>query len=138
MVMRVYKPTNRRARTGPSVEIDRRKAHRFDLTWLAVVKGVGEYGQPFQEFSTLRNLSSTGACLSLTISLPVGIRVELDVRSPLSQKQWLRYFGRVIYAECQPEQQIIGIRFESAKPTFIPAAAVIRLHTTPARSSVVH
>jgi hypothetical protein len=106
-------------------------ARRFDVTWPVIIRGVDEQGQAFQEFSSLQNLSARDAAMGLMRSLPAGARVEMDICSPLSRRYWLRYWGRVVSVECYAERQVVSVSFESAKPAFIPAAAVVRLHLAP-------
>jgi PilZ domain len=115
-----------------------RRARRFSVTWPVVVSGVDRNGRGFQEFSYLKNLSPTGACLGLARALTLGDAIEMDVRTPLSRKQWLRYFGKIVRIEQPGGPQAIGICFESVKPTFVPALAVLRLRQNKARSCSIH
>ena len=117
---------------------NRRHYRRFRLNWPVVIKGVDRFDKAFQEICFLKNLSPAGACLSLSGSLSVGARIEMDVHTPLSRKRWLRYVGKVIHLANQAEAQVIGIRFESARPTFVPAAAVMRLRLSEGWPGLVH
>src|SRR4051794_32690126 len=118
-VMQVQKKNENREQTRSPVAIKgRRQSRRFRVTWPVVVRGFDQQGEAFQEFCFLKNLSPTGACLGLRRALAVGATVEMDVRTPLSRKQWLRYFGKVIYAGDHLRPQVTGIRFDSAKPAF--------------------
>lgn len=139
MVMQVQKEIDNREQTGSPVAIRiRRQSRRFRVTWPVVVRGFDQHGEAFQEFCFLKNLSPAGACLGLRRSLAVGATVEMDVRTPLSRKQWLRYFGKVIYAGHHLRLQATGIRFDSTKPAFVPAAAVVRLRLIKGQSCIVH
>ncbi|MEN3331307.1 MAG: hypothetical protein V7641_672 [Blastocatellia bacterium] len=139
MVMQVQKEIDKPEQAVSPVAISgRRQARRFGVTWPVVVRGFDQHGEAFQEFCFLKNLSPTGACLGLKRSLDVGATIEMDVRTPLSQKQWLRYFGKVIYVGSQARPQATGIRFDSARPAFVPAAAVVRLRLLKGQSCIVH
>jgi PilZ domain len=118
-------------------KFNRRQARRFGVTWPVVIRGYDRQGRSFQEFSCLKNLSPVGACFALTRALTVGAAIEMDVRTPLSRKQWLRYFGRVVYVGGSSEPQTIGLRFDSAKPSFVPDT-VVRLRQIKAESCAVH
>jgi hypothetical protein len=62
----------------------------------------------------------------------------MDVCTPMSRKQWLRYFGKVIYVGHQARPQATGVRFDSARPVFVPTAAVVRLRLIKGQSCIVH
>jgi len=139
MVMQVQKKNDNREQTvWPVARRSRRQTRRFDATWPVVVKGFDQHDKAFQEFCFLKNLSPTGACLGLTRSLAVGAIIEMDVRTPLSRKRWLRYFGKVIYVRHPAELQATGIRFESTRPAFVPTAAVVRLHLIERQNCIIH
>ncbi len=139
MVTQMQKMTRkRRLMMSLMMSGNRRQSRRFGLNWPVVIKGVDRYDKPFQEVCFLKNLSPAGACLSLSRSLSVGARVEMDVRTPLSRKQWLRYVGKVIHLTHQAERQALGIRFESARPAFVPAAAVMHLRLNGGRNGLIH
>ena len=116
----------------------RRRAHRFEVTWPVVVSGFDQRGEAFQEFCFVKNLSSTGACLDLTRLLAIGATVKVDLCTPLSRKQCLRYSGKVIYVGHPVKLQTVGIEFDSVKPTFIPAVAAIRFRPLRSTGPVVH
>lgn len=138
MVTSVHKAINNKAANAPAEITNRRKMRRFDVSWPVVIRGVDEHGQPFQEFSSLQNLSPKGAAVGLTISLPTGAYVEMDVCCPLGRRHWLRYWGKVVSVKGYAKRQIISVSFESAKPAFIPAAAVVRLHLAESRRFRLH
>ena len=138
MVTPVHKAINKRAAKAPAKINDRRKTRRFDVTWPVVIRGVDEHSQPFQEFCFLQNLSPQGAAVEVIISLPIDARVEVDVCCPLSRRHWLRYWGRVVAVEGCAKRLIISVCFDSARPAFIPAAAVVRLHLAESRRFRLH
>jgi hypothetical protein len=139
MVMQVQKEIDKRKQAvSPAALRGRRLARRFGMTWPVVVRGFDQHGEAFQEFCFLKNLSPTGACLGLKRSLAVGATIEMDMRTPLSRKQWLRYLGKVIYVGPQARPQATGIRFDSARPAFVPAAAVVRLRLRKGQRCIVH
>jgi len=118
--------------------LNQRQARRIGVTWQAVVRGFDRHGEAFQEFCSLKNLSPRGACLSLIRRLAVGASVEIDVRSPLSRKQWLRYFAEVVHVGQPAGPQAIGVRFRSIRPAFVPAAAVVRLRQVTPQAEYIH
>ena len=139
MVMQVQKEIDNREQAVSPVAIrSRRQARRFGMMWPVVVRGFDQHGEAFQEFCFLENLSPTGACLGLMRSLAVGATIEMDVRTPLSRKQWLRYFGKIIYVGHPAKPQATGIRFDSARPVFVPTTAVVRLRLLKGQSCIVH
>ncbi|MFL6277892.1 MAG: PilZ domain-containing protein [Blastocatellia bacterium] len=138
IVMQMTEQTkNRNPKLAPLAN-SLRRARRFSVTWPVIVRGIDRNGRGFQEFSYLKNLSPTGAYLSLARALTLGDAIEMDVRTPLSRRQWLRYFGRIVRIEQPGGPQTIGISFESVKPTFVPALALLRLRQNKARSCSVH
>jgi hypothetical protein len=118
--------------------LNQRSSRGFDVTWPAIIRGVDEQGQAFQEFTSLQYLSPAGATVGLMMSLPTGARVEIDIRCPLSRRYWLRYWGRVVSVEYYAERQIVSVTFDSTKPAFIPAAAIVRLHLAASRNCRLH
>lgn len=132
------KITNRELSVSMAALSRRRQARRFNLKWPVVIRGYDQRGKAFQEFCSLKNISATGACLGLKKPLAVGTNIELDVRTPLSQKHWLRYFGKVVYVERQGGAQVIGVHFDSARPAFVPTAAVVHLNGAKDQRDILH
>jgi hypothetical protein len=138
MVTPVHKAINKRTLNAPVENMNRRRTRRFDVAWPIILRGVDEDGQPFQEFSYLQNLCSGGAALESRSALYTGARVEMDVCCPLNQRQWLRYWGKVVSVESSVERQVIRVCFDSARPAFVPAAAVLRLQVGGFRGRRLH
>jgi len=134
----VHQAVNKRAASVAIEELDERPARCFDVTWPVIIRGVDEQGNAFQEFSSLQNLSPAGAAIEVMMSLPTGAHVEIDICCPLNRRYWLRYWGRVVAVECYAGRQVVNVSFQSAKPTFIPAAAVLRLHVARPRKNHLH
>ncbi|HJQ23964.1 MAG TPA: PilZ domain-containing protein [Blastocatellia bacterium] len=136
--MQLTKATsNRELQTAPAAT-GRRRARRYGVTWPIIVRGLDPRGKGFQEFAFLKNLSATGACFALTRVLAPGAAIEMNVRTPLSRKQWLRYVGKVVYAGQAAGPQFLGVRFDSVRPAFVPAAAVTCLRPIEVESCLVH
>lgn len=131
--MKMTKEANGRKEPPAPAATSRRQARRFGVAWPVVVRGKG-----FQEFALLKNLSATGACLVLTRALAPDSAVEMDVRTPLSRRQWLRYFGKVVYAGEATGPQLLGVRFDSVRPAFVPTAAVVCFRQRGVASCIVH
>ena len=136
--MQLTKATSNREWQTAGAVTGHRRARRFGVAWPVIVRGFDQRGKGFQEIAFLKNLSATGACFGLTRALAPGAAVEIDVRTPLSRKQWLRYFGKVVYAGQAAGPQVLGIRFDSARPAFVPTAAVICWRQAEVKSCIVH
>lgn len=113
------------------------RSRRFRANWPVIVRGWDDSGEPFQELAVLRNLSSGGAGISLVQRPMPGTRVEIDVQTPFGTR-WLRYQGRVIYVREAIGYRSVGICYESAMPSFVPAAAIWRLTGIAERTCQIH
>ena len=96
---------------GPLIE--RRRAKRFQVDWQIRVEGTGHGGRSFIETGALRNISSSGALLSLRVPLPEGTRLDVYIKLPM--QKWMRYPARVVRIE---QDTAAAVRFDSARPDF--------------------
>jgi hypothetical protein len=70
------------------------------------------------ENGELRNLSSTGALLSLPKALTTGTQLDVYIKLPLTDKKWMRYTARVVRIETGPTAVTAAVSFDSARPDF--------------------
>jgi len=97
---------------GPLIE--RRRAKRFQVDWQVRVECDDSNGGSFIDSGMLRNISSSGALLSLTNALPAGTRLDVYINLPLRGKKWMKYPARVVRIELGAA----AVRFDSARPDF--------------------
>lgn len=136
--MQLTKATSSQEPQTAPAATGRRQARRYSLIWPVIVRGFDQRGKGFQEFAFLKNLSATGACFELTRTIILGTAIEMNVRTPLSRKHWLRYFGKVVYAGQSAGAPLLGVRFDSCKPAFVPAMAVTYSRQLEVESCMVH
>lgn len=101
---------------GPLIE--RRSAKRFQVDWQIRVEGNDGSEGGFVESGVLRNISSSGALLSLTNPLPTGTQLDVYINLPLKGKKWMKYPARVIRIERGAAAVTAAVRFDSARPDF--------------------
>ncbi len=97
---------------GPLIE--RRGAKRFQVDWQIRVEGAAASESSFVETGVLRNISSSGALLSLRYSLSTGTQLDVYIELPLTGKKWMRYPACVV----RSEMGWAAVTFESARPDF--------------------
>jgi hypothetical protein len=97
--------------------IERRRATRFHLDWqIRVARDVGSEGN-YIESGVLRNLSSSGALISLPEPLAAGTQLELYIKLPLNERRWIRYSASVLRIE-PGRTAITAIKFDGTRPDF--------------------
>lgn len=101
---------------GPLIE--RRRAKRFQVDWQIRVEGNDGNEGGFVERGVLRNISSSGALLSLTNALPAGTQLDVYIKLPLKGKKWMKYPARVVRIELGAAAVTAAVRFDSARPDF--------------------
>ena len=97
--------------------IERRRAKRFQVDWQIRVEITGDRGDTRSETGALRNISSSGALLSLTKPLSKGTRLAIYIKLPLQGKKWMKYPARVVRIE-SGDSVFAAIKFDSARPNF--------------------
>jgi hypothetical protein len=98
---------------------EKREARRFPVGWPVKITGVDATGLRFEEASVAKDLSSKGVFVSLTRAVAVGSELQVLIKVPLGQQQWMSYPGRVVRADSQRSQHRVGIRFSTVKPAFV-------------------
>lgn len=98
--------------------IERRRATRFHLNWQIRVQRehVNEGGNSI-ESGVLRNLSSSGALISLPEPLATGTQLNVYIRLPLNERRWMRYSASVLRIE-PGRTAITAIKFDGTRPDF--------------------
>lgn len=112
MQQAVYNTICLKCTGGPLIE--RRRAKRFQVDWQVRVECDGGDGGGLVESGMLRNISSSGALLSLTNALPSGTRLDVYINLPLKGKKWMKYPARVVRLELGAA----AVRFDSVRPDF--------------------
>lgn len=116
MQQAVYNSICLRYTGGPLIE--RRRAKRFQVDWQIRVEGNDASQGGFIESGVLRNISSSGALLSLTDPLPTGTQLDIYIKLPLKGKQWMKYPARVVRIELGVSAVAAAVKFDSARPAF--------------------
>ena len=100
---------------GPLIE--RRRAKRFQVDWQIKVEGTVDGGERFAEIGVLRNISSSGALLSIPHAPIEGMALDVYIQLPLQGKKWMKYPAQVIRVE-QGDSAITAVKFDTARPVF--------------------
>jgi hypothetical protein len=108
---------------GPLIE--RRRAKRFQVDWQIRVAITRKGGSTSVETGALRNISSSGALVSLATPLTAGAELDVYIKLPLRGKKWMKYPARVVRVEPGDAAVAAAIKFDSARPNFgLPLAPV--------------
>lgn len=100
---------------GPLIE--RRRAKRFQVDWQIKVEGNFDGGERFAEVGVLRNISSSGALLSIPHAPIEGTSLDVYIQLPLQGKKWMKYPAQVIRVE-PGVSAITAVKFDTARPVF--------------------
>ncbi len=102
----------------PIIVSNRRREWRFDLPLEAVVKGQLPQGKPFEETTTIENISSGGAYFGLNSEVVIGSKLDLTINLPEKltegRKMQLVVSGttvRLEKAEKKGKKQGVAVRF---------------------------
>jgi len=112
----VYNTIRLKYTGGPLIE--RRTAKRFQVDWPVRVEGDDGIEGSFVESGVLRNISSSGALLSLPEPLAAGTQLDVYVKLPLKGTKWMKYSACVVRIELVAAAVTTAIRFDSARPDF--------------------
>jgi hypothetical protein len=97
--------------------IERRRAKRFQVDWQIRVEGNVDGGESFIETGVLRNISSSGALLSIQAPLSQGMTLDVFINLPLHGNKWMKYPARVVRVESGPPAAA-AVKFDRARPVF--------------------
>jgi hypothetical protein len=100
---------------GPLIE--RRRAKRFQVDWQIKVEGNVDGGERFVEVGVLRNISSSGALLSIFHAPAEGTALDVYIQLPLQGKKWMKYPAQVVRVE-PGVSAITAVKFDTARPVF--------------------
>ena len=105
---------NIRVTGGPLIE--RRITKRFQVDWQVQIHCEDSEGQVIN--GVLRNLSSSGALLTITDTLIPGTQLDLYIKLPLSEKKWMKYPARVVRIENDTDGIKTAVSFDCRRPEF--------------------
>lgn len=97
--------------------IERRRAKRFQVDWQVRVESGTDGDEAFVESGVLRNLSSSGALLSLSYPLPDGATLDVYIKLPLHGTKWMKYAARVVRVE-SGVSPVAAVKFDASRPDF--------------------
>lgn len=102
----------------PVIVSNRRREWRFDLPLEAVVEGQLPQGKPFEETTTIENISSGGAYFGLNSGVVIGSKLNLTINLPEKltegRKMQLVVSGtavRLEKSEKKGKKQGVAVRF---------------------------
>jgi hypothetical protein len=100
---------------------ERRCRRRFDVAWELAVKGRDQAGGDFNEAGRLENLSSGGAYLYFQKRLKAGARIELRIKLPFKNNNWMKYVAEVVRLEHSGSGMNVAVKFNTPRPVFVGA-----------------
>ena len=100
---------------------DRRCGRRFEVGWELAVKGKDQGGRDFDEAGHLENLSSGGAYFYFQKRLKAGARIELRIKIPFKNNNWMKYAAQVVRLEQSGEEVGVAVKFNASRPVFVGA-----------------
>jgi hypothetical protein len=102
--------------TGGSL-IERRRAKRFQVDWQIKIEASIDSGERVVEMGVLRNISSSGALLSIPNAPAEGTALDVYIQLPLEAKKWMKYPAQIIRVE-PGVSSIAAVKFDTARPVF--------------------
>jgi hypothetical protein len=100
---------------------ERRCGRRFDVGWELAVRGNDFGGIDFDEAGRLGNLSSGGAYFYFQKRLKAGERIELRIKVPFKNNNWMKYAAEVVRLEQSGERVGVAVKFNTPRPVFVGA-----------------
>ena len=94
--------------------IERRRAKRFQVDWQIRVEGSNGSESSIIERGVLRDISSSGALLSLTCPPSTGTQLVVFIKLPLTGKKWMKYPACVV----RSEMGSAAVTFQGPRPDF--------------------
>ncbi len=98
--------------------IERRAARRFQVDWQIRVESKDGGEGTFVESGVVRNISSSGALLSLSNALPAGTQLVVYIQLPLKGKSWMKYPAHVVRIDLALGAVRAAVRFDRIRPDF--------------------
>lgn len=110
--------TTKKMASLPIIVSNRRREWRFELPLEATVEGKLPQGQPFQEKTTIENISSGGAYFGLDAKVVIGSKLNISINLPEKltegRKMQLHLTGttvRLEKVEKKEKKQGVAVRF---------------------------
>ena len=100
---------------------ERRCGRRFEVGWDLAVKGKDQDGRDFDEVGRLGNLSSGGAYFYFQKRLKAGARIDLRIKVPFKNNNWMKYAAQVVRLEQSGEGVGVAVKFNTPRPVFVGA-----------------
>jgi c-di-GMP-binding flagellar brake protein YcgR len=97
--------------------IERRNGKRFQADWPIKVTTKTDGGE-FSEEGTLSNISSGGALVVLPQPVSQGMELEVYIKLPFKQSNWMKYSAHVVRVEKLNPGYMAAVRFAGARPQF--------------------
>jgi hypothetical protein len=82
------------------------------------VKGTDAGGEDFEEVTTLRDLSSSGAYAYVSAGLQVDAKLSISIKLPIEKETWMTYSATVVRVEKTASGTGIAFKFETSRPGF--------------------
>jgi hypothetical protein len=98
---------------------ERRRGRRFQVGWDLAVKGKDSRGRNFEETGSLENLSSGGAYFHFQKRLKPGAKIELRIRVPFKNSNWMKYVAEVVRLERSDAGVGVAVKFDALRPVFL-------------------
>ena len=92
---------------------------RFDVGWEVAVKGRDPAGGDFDKAGRLENLSSGGAYFFFQKRLKAGTRIELRIKVPFKNNNWMKYAAEVVRLEHSGGGVGVAVKFNTPRPVFV-------------------
>ena len=97
--------------------IERRNGKRFQADWPIKVTTKTDDGEISGE-GRLSNISSGGALVVLPHPLRKGMELEVYIKLPFKQSNWMKYSAEVVRVESRNPGCVAAVKFAGAKPQF--------------------
>ncbi|HXF41538.1 MAG TPA: PilZ domain-containing protein [Blastocatellia bacterium] len=100
---------------------ERRRGRRLEVDWELEVRGKSQGGRDFDEAGRLENLSSGGGYFYFQKRLNPGAKIELRIKVPFKNNNWMKYAAQVVRLEQSDEGVGIAVKFNTPRPVFVGA-----------------
>jgi hypothetical protein len=98
--------------------LERRRLPRYGVNWPVKLTGRNSSGVRYYGEGVLENISAGGAFLYTDKSAQVGERVDVSIKLPINQDNWLIYSAEVVRVDCACRKTGLALKFDSSRPAF--------------------
>ena len=98
--------------------MERRRLPRYEVDWPVKLTGKNNAGVRYFGEGILVNISARGAFLYTERSSNVGEKVDVSIKLPISQDNWLLYSAEVVRVDRSGRDSGLALKFDSSKPAF--------------------